>query len=161
MILLDLNRAEPTPVAELGEPDPFTDVSNYVATPFRPSVYIEKTQAWLFLDQTRFGNFILRSVAQNTGSSVEQTRLGIFEPHSRYDLILLKQLLKNEELEENYVDAELLCASFDGQSILHELSEAKSLHGLKSVFDFISNLELNSGRDLDDLKFYETTLRRL
>ena len=63
MMMLDLNRADPTPVAELGHPKAFARADNYIATGFRPSIYTAYTKSWLFLDQTRFGNIVLRSVA--------------------------------------------------------------------------------------------------
>ena len=50
MLMLDLNRAEPTPVAELGDPLPFADANNYIASGFRPSVYREESKRWEYLN---------------------------------------------------------------------------------------------------------------
>ena len=113
MLMLDLNRAEPTPVAELGDPVPFTDANNYIASGFRPSFYREEAKRWEYLNLTRFGNLVLKSVELETENGLVHRRLTIFKLHSRYDLILLKEL-KDEESEEDYVETQLLFASFDG-----------------------------------------------
>ena len=59
MLLLDLEKAEPTPMASLSNTLQFTDVNNYVATGFRPAFREVQTKVWKFLEEMRFGNLVL------------------------------------------------------------------------------------------------------
>lgn len=61
--------------------------------------------------------------------------------------------------DDRHIETGLLSASFDGKSVLHELSH--SLQGLKAIEDHLVTLELNSGRDSYDLDKFEHTLKRL
>ena len=62
-------------------------------------------------------------------------------------------------MEDDHVETQLLFASFDGRSVLHELSEY--LGGLNAIHEHLVALELNSGRDPSDQRIYDNTLRRM
>ena len=86
-------------------------------------------------------------------------RVGIYKPHSRFDLLQLRELKDTKKTRRKNIETQLLHACIDGRSVLHELS--KSLNGLNTLYEHLMMLDLNSSRDEDDSSGFELTLRRL
>ena len=86
-------------------------------------------------------------------------RLGIYKPHSRFDLLQLRELKGNNKSKGKNIETQLLHASIDGRSVLHEIS--KNLNALDKLYEHLLLLDLNSSKEGDDSSGFELILRRL